>query len=75
MLHILPVIPLFCPNVIKLYSSLFINTLDKVSLNIPFINIGQPWNFMLDRACPEPSAGAYMWHHVNKEFELSFGKS
>ena len=43
--------------------------------NIPFTNIGQPWNFMLDRACPEPSAGAYMWHHVNKEFELSFGKS
>lgn len=40
--------------------------------NIPFTNIGLQWNFLIDKLCPVPSAGAHMWHHVNKEFELSF---
>ena len=27
---------------------------------------------MLNEECPEPTADAYMLHHVNKEFELSY---
>ena len=40
---------------------------------IPYINIGMPWNFMLDDYCRKPSAAAHLVHHVNKEFEHSFG--
>jgi len=40
--------------------------------NIPYINIGIQWNFILDHISPQPSAAAYLIHHVNKEFELSF---
>tara|TARA_A100001015_G_scaffold310088_1_gene410774 strand:- start:655 stop:1434 length:780 start_codon:yes stop_codon:yes gene_type:complete len=42
--------------------------------NIPFINLGMPWNFILDGYCRKPSAAAHLLHHVNKEFEISFGK-
>lgn len=42
--------------------------------NIPYTNIGLQWNLLIDRACPEPTDAAYMWHHVNKEFELSYGE-
>ena len=42
--------------------------------NIPFTNIGMPWNFILDGYCGTPSAAAHLVHHVNKEFEISFGK-
>ena len=41
--------------------------------NIPFINLGMPWNFILDGYCKKPSAAAHLLHHVNKEFEISFG--
>lgn len=41
--------------------------------NIPYSNIGMPWNFMLDGYCSKPSAAAHFVHHVNKEFEISFG--
>jgi len=40
--------------------------------NIPYTNIGIQWNFILDRTCPNPSDAAYILHHVNKEFEISF---
>lgn len=40
--------------------------------NVPFTNIGMPWNFMLDDYAPKPTAAAHMLHHVRKEFELSF---
>ena len=40
--------------------------------NIPFTNIQLQWNFLIDKISPVPSPGAHMWHHVNKEFELSF---
>jgi len=40
--------------------------------NIPYTDIGIQWNFMLDEECPEPTAGAHMLHHINKEFELSY---
>jgi hypothetical protein len=40
--------------------------------NIPYTNIGIQWNFMLNKECPEPTAGAHMLHHVNKEFQLSY---
>lgn len=39
---------------------------------VPFINIGMPWNFMLDDYCPNPSSAAYFLHHIRKEFQLSF---
>lgn len=42
--------------------------------NIPFTNIGMPWNFILDGYCRKPSAAAHFIHHVNKEFEISFEK-
>lgn len=40
--------------------------------NIPYTNIGMPWNFMLDDYFEIPSAGAHLVHHVNKKFEISF---
>ena len=40
--------------------------------NIPFTNIGLPWNFLLDDLNPEISAGGYLLHHVRKEFGKSF---
>tara|TARA_B100001093_G_C26534403_1_gene887431 strand:- start:10 stop:783 length:774 start_codon:yes stop_codon:yes gene_type:complete len=40
--------------------------------SLPYTNIGIQWNFIIDKLCPKPSAAAHMWHHVNKEFELSF---
>ena len=40
--------------------------------NVPYTNIGLQWNFILDKSCPIPSAGAHILHHVNKEFEISF---
>ena len=40
--------------------------------NIPFTNIGLPWNFLLDDVNPEISAGGYLLHHVRKEFGKSF---
>ena len=40
--------------------------------NIPYINIGMPWNFMLDDYYGTPSPAAHLVHHVNKEFEISF---
>ena len=43
--------------------------------NIPYTNIGIQWNFMLDEECPEPTAGAHMLHHVNKEFQLSYSST
>lgn len=43
--------------------------------NIPFTNIGMPWNFILDGYCSIPSPAAHLVHHVNKEFEISFGKN
>jgi hypothetical protein len=43
--------------------------------SIPYTNIGIQWNFMLNEECPEPTAGAHMLHHVNKEFEISYSSS
>lgn len=40
--------------------------------NIPFTNIGMPWNYFMDGFAPEVSPAAYLLHHVNKEFERSF---
>jgi hypothetical protein len=40
--------------------------------NVPYTNIGIQWNFILDKSCPEPSAAAYILHHVNKNFGISF---
>ena len=40
--------------------------------DIPFTDIGMPWNFILDGYCGTPSPAAHFVHHVNKEFELSF---
>ena len=42
--------------------------------NIPFTDIKISWNFILDGYCKKPSAAAHLLHHVNKEFEISFGK-
>jgi hypothetical protein len=41
--------------------------------DVPFINIGLPWNFLLDNYHPEVSSAGYFLHHVRKEFNLSFG--
>jgi len=41
--------------------------------DIPYADIGMPWNFILDGYCKKPSAAAHLLHHVNKEFEISFG--
>ena len=40
--------------------------------NIPYINIGMPWNFMLDDYYGTPSPAAHLVHNVNKEIEISF---
>lgn len=40
--------------------------------SVPYTNIGMQWNFMLDTYCPQFSDAAYIHHHINKEFELSF---
>ena len=40
--------------------------------NIPFTNIGMPWNYFMDGFAPEVSPAAHLLHHVNKEFERSF---
>jgi len=42
--------------------------------DIPYADIGMPWNFILDGYCKKPSSAAHLLHHVNKEFEISFGK-
>ena len=42
--------------------------------DIPFMDIGMAWNFILDGYCKKPTAAAHLLHHVNKEFEISFGK-
>jgi hypothetical protein len=40
--------------------------------NVPFTNIGMPWNFMLDSYEPEGGDASHFLHHINKEFERSF---
>ena len=40
---------------------------------IPFTDLGMQWNFILDGYQPNPTDAAYLLHHVNKEFEKSFG--
>ena len=40
--------------------------------DIPFTNIGMPWNYFMDGFAPEVSPAAHLLHHVNKEFERSF---
>ena len=46
------------------------NLVEKYKLS--HTEIGMQWNFILDNFSPWPSAGAYMLHHVKKEFNLSF---
>lgn len=41
--------------------------------NIPYTDLSMAWNFILDGYCPDISDAAYFVHHVNKEFEKSFG--
>lgn len=41
--------------------------------DIPYTNIGMPWNYFMDGFAPEVSPAAHLLHHVNKEFERSFG--
>lgn len=41
--------------------------------NIPFTDLGMQWNFILDGYQPDPTEAGYFFHHVNKEFEKSFG--
>lgn len=36
---------------------------------IPFLNIGMPWNFILDHAISDYSAAAHLIHIVNKKFD------
>ena len=43
--------------------------------DIPFTNIGMPWNYFMDGFAPEISPAAHLLHHVNKEFERSFGEN
>jgi len=40
--------------------------------DVPYTNIGIQWNFILDQSSPDPSAAAYILHHVNKDFGISF---
>ena len=40
--------------------------------SVPYTNIGIQWNFILDQSCPIPSAAAFILHHVNKQFNISF---
>jgi len=40
---------------------------------VPYQNIGLPWNFLIDRNHPEVSAAGHFLHHVNKEFQRSYG--
>jgi len=40
---------------------------------VPYQNIGLPWNFLIDRNHPEISAAGHFLHHVNKEFQRSYG--
>lgn len=42
--------------------------------NLPFINIGLAWNFLMDDLHPEISAAGHFLHHVKKEFQRSFGE-
>lgn len=39
---------------------------------LPHMDLGMQWNFILDGYQPEPSAACFLLHHVNKEFERSF---
>ena len=41
--------------------------------NLPHTNLPLSWNYILDGYMPEPSAAAHFLHHVNKEFDKSFG--
>lgn len=40
---------------------------------IPHIDLSMAWNFILDGYQPDPTDAGYFIHHVNKEFEKSFG--
>ena len=40
---------------------------------IPNHEMSIAWNFMLDELCPKPTSAAHFLHHVNKDFQLSFG--
>ena len=38
--------------------------------NIPFTDVGLPWNFILDHSTKSLSAGSHLVHCVNKEFSI-----
>ena len=40
--------------------------------DLPYTNIGMPWNFIIDNTVPHSDA-AYFLHCVNKKFDLIFG--
>ena len=40
--------------------------------NIPHTDLPMSWNFILDGYQKTPTAAAYLIHHVNKDFQLSF---
>ena len=40
--------------------------------DVPYNDIGLPWNFIIDNWNPDPSAGAYLLHHIRKEFDATF---
>lgn len=42
---------------------------------VPYIELDETWNFLLDRRHPELPPHAHLLHHVNKEFYRSFGVS
>ena len=41
--------------------------------NVPFTNIGMPWNFILDHNEQNMTAAAHFLHFVHKKFDLFFG--
>ena len=41
--------------------------------NVPFTNIGMPWNFILDHNEQNMTAAAHFLHFVHKKFNLFFG--
>lgn len=65
--------PVEISSVWKPNNEVFVSFLIEM-YNVPFCNIGLPWNFILDHVTRTRSAGSYMIHQVNKEFDVSFEK-
>ncbi len=58
-------------NMFYINNEVFISYIIEMD-NIPHTNLSLSWNFILDGYQHTPTAAAYMVHHVNKDFQLSF---